>query len=114
MRTSLLTAKAPADRSVGALRVRLVMELPTAAAAAVATTATTAAVSAAIIAAATVSAAGLRPFLHRARLIYREGASAEVLPVPHIDRALRFRIGRHFDEAETLRATAHLVHDDDG
>src|SRR3989344_1652659 len=55
-----------------------------------------------------------RAFLHRARLVHCERASAEVLTVHHFDRLLCFLVGRHFDEAETLRAAAHLVHDDDG
>src|SRR3989338_3424590 len=55
-----------------------------------------------------------RSFLHRARLVHCERASAEVLTIHHLNRLLCFLVGRHFDETETLRAAAHLVHDDDG
>src|SRR3989338_1038785 len=71
-----------------------------------------AAVTAAVVAAAATKIAS-RAVFHRARLIYREGASAEVLSVPRLNRLLCILIGRHLDESETLRTTAHLVHDDD-
>src|SRR3989338_4233192 len=71
-----------------------------------------AAVTAAVIAAAATKIAS-RTVFHRARLIYRERASAEVLAVPRLNCLLCFLIGRHLDESETLRTAAHLIHDDD-
>src|SRR3989344_3349473 len=71
-----------------------------------------AAVTAAVVAAAATKIAS-RTVFHRARLIYRERASAEVLSVPRLNRLLCILIGRHLDESETLRTAAHLIHDDD-
>src|SRR3989338_8717980 len=68
--------------------------------------------AAAVIAAAATKIAS-RAVFHRARLIYRERASAEVLSVPRPNRLLCILIGRHLDESETLRTAAHLIHDDD-
>src|SRR3990167_8214400 len=58
-----------------------------------------AAVAAGVSAAATKIAS--RAVFHRARLIYRERASTEVLSVPRLNRLLCFLVGRHFDESET-------------
>src|SRR3989338_8002408 len=69
---------------------------------------------AAAVIAATATKIASRSVFHRARLIYGERASAEVLPIPHLNRLLCILIGCHFDESQTLRAAAHLIHDDDG
>src|SRR3989344_4542872 len=51
---------------------------------------------------------------HWSRLINRKRATAEILAVPHLNRLLRFLVGGHFHETESLGAAAHLVHDDYG
>src|SRR3989338_672683 len=51
---------------------------------------------------------------HWSRLINRKRATAEILAVPHLNRLLRFLVGSHFHETESLGAAAHLVHDDYG
>ncbi len=59
------------------------------------------------------SAAGRTRF-HRACFVHRELPPTEILSVPEVDRFLRVCIIDHFNEAEPLGATGHLVGDNRG